>query len=80
VQPSTEDYDQVIILPAYAGRYNPDAYFDWEFEVKHIFGCHDFTEDDKVRTIAQTFTDFSSIWWDVYYKKILIINLLLGKI
>ena len=67
-QPLTEDHDLVISLPSYAGRYNTDAYFDWEFEVNHIFSCHDFTEHEKVSTAAQTFTDFASVWWDVYYK------------
>ena len=31
-QPLTKDHDLVISLPSYAGRYNTDAYFDWEFE------------------------------------------------
>ena len=49
VQPFTGDHDQVISLPVYEGRYNTYAYFDWEFEVDNIFGCHDFTENEKVR-------------------------------
>jgi hypothetical protein len=62
------DHDQVVSLPVYEGRYNPGAYFDWEFEVDHIFGCHDFTEHAKVRIIAQTFIYFASVWLDWNYK------------
>ena len=69
VRPFTRDHDQVISLPVYEGRYNTDAYFDWEFEVDHIFGCHDFTEHEKVRTAARVFTGFASIWWDMTYKE-----------
>ena len=47
VRPFTGDHDQVISLPVYEGRYNTDAYFDWEFEVDNIFGCHNFTEHEK---------------------------------
>jgi hypothetical protein len=69
VQPFTGDHDQVISLPVYEGRYNTDAYFDWEFEVDNIFGCHDFNEHEKVRIAAQTFIDLASVWWDWNYKE-----------
>jgi hypothetical protein len=66
VPPLTGDHDQVICLPTYVGRYNSDAYFDWECEVDHTFGYHDFTEHEIVSIVPQTFTDFASIWWAVY--------------
>ena len=69
VQPFTGDHDQVISFPVYEGRYNTDAYFDWEFEVDNIFGCHDFNEHEKVRIAAQTFIDLASVWWDWNYKE-----------
>jgi hypothetical protein len=70
VRPFTGDHDQVISLPVYEGRYNTAAYFDWEFEVNYFFGCHDFTEHEKVKTAARVFTGFASIWWDVTYKEL----------
>jgi hypothetical protein len=59
-QPLTGDHDQVISLPTYAGRYNLGAYLDWECEVDHTFGYHDFREYEIVSTVPQTFTDFAS--------------------
>ena len=64
----TGDDDQVLSLPVFAGRYNPNGYLDWEFEVEHIFGCHDFCEHEKLRIATLSFIGFASIWWDVNYK------------
>jgi hypothetical protein len=47
VRPLPEDHDKVISLPAYAGTYNHGAYFDWEFEIDHIFGCHNLQTMEK---------------------------------
>jgi hypothetical protein len=32
----------------------------------HSFGYHNFTKQEIVSTVSQTFTDFPSSWWDVY--------------
>jgi hypothetical protein len=45
---------------------NLGAYFDWECEVDHTFGYHDFKEHEIVSTVPQAFIDFASSWWDVY--------------
>ena len=60
-------HDQVILsMPPFAGRYKPDKYIEWEFEINAIFVAHDFSEHNKVKTAISTFTGFASIWWNEY--------------
>jgi hypothetical protein len=56
-------------IPAFDGKYNPDAYLTWELAVDQKFSCHDFPEDKCVRAATSEFTDFASIWWFEYHRK-----------
>jgi hypothetical protein len=37
--------DIIYFLPSYAGRYDPDAYIDWELKV--VFRRYDLSEEQK---------------------------------
>jgi hypothetical protein len=56
-------------IPAFDGKYNPDAYLTWELAVDQKFSCHDFPEDKRVRAATSEFTDFASICWSEYHRK-----------
>ena len=60
------DDQDIISMPQFAGRYKPDKYIEWEFEINAIFISHDFSEHKKVKTAISTLTDFASIWWNQY--------------
>jgi hypothetical protein len=40
--------------------------------VEQKFTCHDFPENACVRAATSEFTEFASVWWIEYAKKILI--------
>jgi hypothetical protein len=53
-------------IPAFDGKYDPDAYLSWELVVDQKFACHDVPEDKRVRAATSEFTDFASVWWCEY--------------
>src|SRR5438128_2238032 len=50
-------------MPSFSGKYDPDAYLDWELVVDQKFACYDFSEHKRVRAATSEFTDFASVWW-----------------
>jgi hypothetical protein len=57
-----------VSLPQFNGRYKPNAYIEWEFELNAIFVYHNFSEHTQFKsaTSTSTFTDFAYIWWNEY--------------
>ena len=39
-------------------------YLEWERKVEHVFDCHNYSEEKKVKLVVVEFTDYASIWWD----------------
>ena len=67
VQTRTHVHDQVTVsMPTFEGRYKPDLYIEWEFEINDIFISHNFSEHKKVKFAIGTFTGLASIWWNEY--------------
>jgi hypothetical protein len=56
-------------IPPFNGKYDPDAYLDWELEVEQKFSCHDIAAHSQVKAAISEFTDFSLIWWREYKMK-----------
>jgi hypothetical protein len=50
-------------IPSFNGKYNPDAYLDWEIFVDKKFACHNVHINNQVKTATSEFTDFASPWW-----------------
>ena len=50
-------------MPAFDGKYDPDAYLDWELAVDQKFAGYDLFEHRRVRAATSEFTDFPSVWW-----------------
>jgi hypothetical protein len=60
-------YDQVTLyMPPFNGRYKPDVYIEWEYELNAIFSSYHFSEREKLDDATSTFTDLASIWWTDY--------------
>ncbi|RDX76065.1 hypothetical protein CR513_43985, partial [Mucuna pruriens] len=48
-------------IPAFQGKNDFD-----ERKVEHVFDCHNYSEEKKVKLVAVEFTDYASIWWDQF--------------
>ncbi|KAJ4713042.1 Mutant gag-pol polyprotein [Melia azedarach] len=53
-----------IKIPTFQGKNGPELYLEWERKVEHVFDCHIYFEEKKVKLTAMEFTDYASIWWD----------------
>ncbi|KAL4352757.1 hypothetical protein GQ457_06G012380 [Hibiscus cannabinus] len=47
----------------FQGKYDPDAYFDWEDKVNFMFEYYGCPKEDQVPILALEFTDYAAIWW-----------------
>ncbi|KAJ4708850.1 Transposon Ty3-I Gag-Pol polyprotein [Melia azedarach] len=51
-------------IPTFQGKNDPELYLEWERNVEHVFDCHNYSEENKVKLAAVEFIDYASIWWD----------------
>ena len=51
-------------VPSFKDRSDPDAYFDWEIKIQHVFSYNDYTEQQKVKLVAIEFSSYALVWWD----------------
>src|SRR5262249_22770331 len=45
-------------IPSFQGKNDPELYLEWERKVDHIFECHNYSEDKKIKLAAVEFTDY----------------------
>ncbi|RDY08618.1 hypothetical protein CR513_07123, partial [Mucuna pruriens] len=55
-----------ISIPTFQGKNDPEVYLEWERKVEHVFDCHNYSEEKKVKLVVVEFTDYASIWWDQF--------------
>ena len=53
-----------MAIPMFQGKNDPELYLEWGRKVKHVFDCHNYSEEKKVKLVVVEFTDYASIWWD----------------
>jgi len=53
-----------MMIPAFKGKNDPELYLEWERKVEHVFDCHNYSDEKKVKLAVVEFTDYASIWWD----------------
>ncbi|XP_044374965.1 uncharacterized protein [Triticum aestivum] len=64
VQRHQNAHNQVLVsMPPFHGRFKPDLYMEWEFEINAIFASHYFSEHEKFKVAVGTFTGFATVWW-----------------
>ncbi|RDX71698.1 hypothetical protein CR513_48912, partial [Mucuna pruriens] len=51
---------------AFHGKNDPKVYLEWERKVEHVFDCHNYSEEKKVKLAIVKFIDYASIWWDQF--------------
>ena len=64
VQRHQNAHKQVLIsMPPFHGRFKPDLYIEWEFNINNIFASHSFDERKKVKVAVGSFTGYALVWW-----------------
>ncbi|XP_038979137.1 uncharacterized protein LOC108510772, partial [Phoenix dactylifera] len=53
-----------MTIPAFQGKNDPELYLEWERKVEHVFECHNYSEEKRVKLAIVEFHDYASIWWD----------------
>ena len=54
--------------PAFRGMNDPELHLEREGKVEHVFDCHTYSEEEKVKLADVEFTDYASIWWDEFVR------------
>ncbi|RDX99824.1 hypothetical protein CR513_17065, partial [Mucuna pruriens] len=62
-EPRRDNYlDNIkMTIPTFQGKNDPELYLEWERKVQHVFDCHNYSEEKKVKLVAVTFTDYAGI-------------------
>ncbi|RDX73700.1 hypothetical protein CR513_46655, partial [Mucuna pruriens] len=55
-----------MTVPTLQGKNDPELYLEWERKVEHMFDCHNYLKEKKVKLVVVKFTDYASIWWDQF--------------
>ena len=50
-------------IPSFQGKYDPEAYLEWEKKMEFIFDCHNYSEAKKVKLAVIEFSDYAITWW-----------------
>ncbi|PNX68551.1 hypothetical protein L195_g056230, partial [Trifolium pratense] len=53
-----------MMIPSFKGKNDPELYLEWERKIEHVFDCHNYSEEKKIKLAVVEFTDYASIWWD----------------
>ena len=48
-------------VPTFQGKNDPKLYLEWERKIEHIFDCHNYSKEKKVKLAAVEFIDYASI-------------------
>ncbi len=51
-------------IPQFQGKNDPELYLEWEKKVEHIFECHNYSMEKKVKLAVIEFSDYALNWWD----------------
>jgi len=51
-------------IPPFDGKYDPDAYLEWELAVDQKFNSHQVPVEHRVRLATSEFTSFALFWWN----------------
>jgi hypothetical protein len=51
-------------IPSFQGRFDPEAYLEWEKKMEFVFNCHNYFEIKKVKLAVIEFSEYVITWWD----------------
>ena len=46
-----------VFMPPFIGRFRPDLYIEWEYQINAIFASHNFDEHEKFQALVTTFSN-----------------------
>ncbi|RDX61994.1 hypothetical protein CR513_59725, partial [Mucuna pruriens] len=49
-----------MTIPTFQGKNDPEVYLEWERKVKHVFDCHNYSEEKKVKLAVIKFTNYAN--------------------
>ena len=49
-------------ISSFQGKWDPEAYLEWERKIELVFECNTYTEEQKVKLAAVEFTNYASVW------------------
>nr|KYP74046.1 hypothetical protein KK1_006714 [Cajanus cajan] len=52
-----------VNVPQFLGKYDVEAYLDWEMKVEQLFACHKVSEERKVPLATLSFQGHAMYWW-----------------
>jgi len=55
--------DVIQLLPLYDGKFDPEAYIDWELKVDNEFDEHDLSEKEKIYIASNVLTEYALLEW-----------------
>jgi len=53
-----------ITIPSFQGRFDSEAYLEWEKKMEFLFHCHNYSETEKVKLAMIEFSEYAITWWD----------------
>ena len=62
-------------VPKFAGKEEPNAYFDWEEQCDQIFCIHNLADPKRVNLACVEFSGYALTWWNQLQEN----QLLLGR-
>ncbi|RDX79496.1 hypothetical protein CR513_40071, partial [Mucuna pruriens] len=54
------------IIHTFQEKNDLELYLEWERKVKHVFDCHNYSKEKKLKLVVVEFTHYASIWWDQF--------------
>ena len=51
-------------ISSFQGRFDPEAYIEWEKKMEFVFDCHNYSEAKKVKLVLIEFSDYAITWGD----------------
>ncbi|RDY08476.1 hypothetical protein CR513_07286, partial [Mucuna pruriens] len=55
-----------MTIPTFQGKNDLEVYLEWERKVEHVFDCHNYSKEKRVKLATIKFIDYASIWWDQF--------------
>ena len=50
-------------FPSFAGKFDPDAYVNWEIALDKEFEYYDCSDRQKIRAATSVFVEDAILWW-----------------
>ena len=46
-------------IPHFQGKKDLDTYLEWEKKVEHVFDCHNYSYEKKIKLVTVEFIDYA---------------------